>query len=105
MEFYPENFLYSTVLPKMHILDDHIVPWMRRWRLGSGLIGEQGAEFIHAHIMKLEKVHRGIPDDVERLEYIMKEHILEFDPSLTCLRLSLKKRRTQYDHVSITRVK
>lgn len=81
----------------MHILEDHVVPWIRRWRLGSGLMGEQGAESIHAHIMKLERVHQGIPDDQERLLYIMNEHILESDPALTSLRPSPKKRRIQPD--------
>ena len=97
MKFYRENFPHATVLPKMHILEDHVLPWVRRWRLGSGLMGEQGAESIHAHLMKLERVHQGIPDAVDRLKYIMKEHILESDPSLTSLRPSPKKRKTQPD--------
>ncbi len=68
------------------------MPWVRRLRLGSGLMGEQGAESILAHIMKLERIHQGIPDDVERLRYIMKEHMLKSDPSLTCLIPAPKKR-------------
>ncbi len=91
MKFYRKNFPRATVLPKMHILEDHVIPWVKRWRLGSGLMGE------HAHIMKLEGIHQGIPDSVDRLKYIMKEHILESDPSLTCLRPAPKKRKLQSD--------
>ena len=95
MAFYRETFPHATVIPKMHIMEDHIVPWLRRWRLGSGLMGEQGAESIHAHIMKLERIHQGIPNELERLKYIVKEQMLESDPSLTNLRPPLKKRKTQ----------
>ncbi len=65
----------------MHILEEHVVPWIRRWRLTSGLMGEQGAESIHAHIMKLERVHQAIPNDLDRLKYVFKEQTLESAPS------------------------
>ena len=35
-------------------------------------MGEQGAESIHAHMMRLERIHQGIPDSVDRLKYIYK---------------------------------
>ncbi len=92
MEYYRERFPSATVLPKMHILEEHVVPWIRRWRLASGLMGEQGAESIHAHIMKLERVHQGVASDLDRLKYIFKEQTLESAPSLTCLRPPLNKR-------------
>ena len=85
----------------MHILEDHVIPWMRRWRVGSGLMGEQGAESIHAHIMKLERVYQGIPGDLDRLKYIFKELTLESAPSLTSLRPPPKKRKTTDPHLAI----
>ena len=93
LKFYRENFSHASILPKMHILEDHVVPWMRRWKVGSGVMGEQGAESIHAHINQLERTYQGIPDDVDRLKYIFKEQALESDPSLTSLRPPLKKRK------------
>ena len=92
LKFYREQFTSATILPKMHILEDHVVPWIRRWRLGSGLMGEQGAESIHAHVTKLETVHQGIPNNLDRLKYIFKEQTLESAPALSCLRPPLKKR-------------
>ena len=77
MKFYREEFPHSTVLPIMHITEEHVVPCVKRWRLGSGLMGEQGAESIHAHLMKLGRIHQGILNPVDRLKYIFKEHILE----------------------------
>ncbi len=92
LKFYREQFPSATILPKMHVLEDHVIPWIRKWRLGSGLMGEQGAESIHAHVMKLERTHQSIPNDLDRLKYIFKEQTLESAPSLTSLRPPLKKR-------------
>ena len=77
----------------MHILEDHTIPWLRTHHVGPGLMGKQGAESIHAHLMRLERIHQGITSDVDRLRYIMKEHMLESAPSLTCLRPPPAKRR------------
>ena len=45
---------YRGILPgvriiiKQHLLEDHAVPWMRKWGFGLGIRGEQGGESIHA---------------------------------------------------------
>ena len=26
------------------ILDEYVIPWLRKWNVGAGLMGEQGAE-------------------------------------------------------------
>ena len=49
MNFYREAFPEATVLPKMHFLEEHVVPWLKKWKIGFGLMGEQGAESIHAY--------------------------------------------------------
>ena len=90
---YRANFPWATVLPKMHILEDHTIPWLRRHHVGAGLMGGQGAESIHAHLMRLKRIHQGIASDVDRLKYILKEHELESAPSLTCLRPPPAKRQ------------
>ncbi len=41
--------------------------------MGSGIMGEQGAESIHAHLIRLERTYQGIPNEVDRLLYIFKE--------------------------------
>ena len=76
--FYRENFPWATVLPEMQVLKDHTIPWLRRHHVGAGLMGEHGAESIHAHLMRLA-------NDVDTLKYIMKEHVLESAPSQTYL--------------------
>ena len=77
----------------MHIMEDHVIPWLERWHIGAGLMGEQGAESIHAHLMKLERVYQGIPNPVERVKYYFKEQMLESAPSLVSIWPPPRKRR------------
>ncbi len=49
MKFYREHFPHATVTPKMHMLEKHVVDWLDEWQVGIGLMGEQGAESIHAY--------------------------------------------------------
>jgi len=86
MAFYRENFPQATVLPKMHILEDHTIPWLRRWHLGAGLMGEQGAESIHAHMGRLEAQYHGIVNPLDRLKYIVVEQNLESAPTLNSVK-------------------
>lgn len=59
-----------------------------------------GGESVHAHLMNLERMNKGIPNEVDRLRYIVREHMLESDPSLTCLRPAAKKRKLRYNEDS-----
>ena len=77
----------------MHILEDHVVPWFEWWHLGLGKMGEQGAESVLAHLMKLETTCQGIANDGECLKYIFKEDMLESSLSLVSLRPPAKKRK------------
>lgn len=93
MKCYRESFPNATVLPKMHILEEHIVPWLRKWRVGFGLMGEQGAESIHAYFNSLGRTYRGIPDRVDRLKHTMKEHLLHVAPANIAATLEVKRRK------------
>ena len=57
MGFYRENFPEASILGKMHLLEVHTIPWLHQHGVGLGLMGEQGAESIHASIngIKAEK--------------------------------------------------
>ena len=58
-------------------------------------MGEQGAESIHAHMMKLDRIYHGIPKDVDRLKCVFKGQVLESAPALTQLRPVPKKRKVK----------
>ena len=65
MAYYRAEFPGATVLPKMHILEDHTIPWLQRWHLGAGLMGVQEIKSIHAHIMRLERTYQGVAIEVD----------------------------------------
>ena len=63
MAFYRANFTESTVTPKLHMLEEHVIPWLRQWRIGFGFMGEQGAESVHAAINHITPSYLNIPDE------------------------------------------
>ena len=48
MAYYREEFPNATVTLKLHILEDRMIPWLQKCKVGFGLLDEQGAESIHA---------------------------------------------------------
>ena len=68
MQYYRTQLTSSMVTPKMHMLEEHVVPWVKKWRVGFGLLGEQGAESIHAYFNSLKRTYCGIPDSLQRLK-------------------------------------
>ena len=42
MTYYRES--HASVIPKMHMLEKHVVDWLNEWKVGLGQMGEQGAE-------------------------------------------------------------
>lgn len=97
MKFYRESFPWATVLPKMHMLEEHVLPWLRRWHVGFGLMGEQGAESIHACFNSLKTTYRGVPNPVRRLKLMMHEHFLQIAPSNIAAKPAVKKRKKSVD--------
>lgn len=70
-----------------------MVTWLREYHLGAGLMGEQGAESIHAHINRLEATYSSIPNKLDRLKYIFRMYTIEVNPSLQTLKPAIKTRK------------
>ena len=66
----------------MHLLEDHAVQWANASHVGFGLLGEQGAESIHAKFNRLALAFAPIKDRVKNLQCILKEHLLSIEPQL-----------------------
>jgi hypothetical protein len=92
-EFPKESYPKATILPKFHLLEDHMADWLRRFHLGAGLMGEQGAESIHAHLNRLENTYSTIPNRVDRLRYIYNMYAIETTPSLQTLKPTIQSRK------------
>ena len=94
LNYYQDTFPAATVTPKLHMLEDHVVPFLRRWRVGLGFHGEQGAESLHATFNKISRSNLAIPDRVQRLKCVLKEHHLQVSPTLVVQELPVKKRKS-----------
>lgn len=90
---YRAAFPTATILPKMHILEDHVVPWAREWKLSCGFMGEQGAESLHAAFNYDERAYSNMRDRVERLKLLLQNHHLKILPSITELHPPLLKKK------------
>ena len=74
------SFPDCSIPVKMHMLEEHAVPWARRTHVGFGLLGEQGAESIHARFNTLLRTYHSVPDKDQQLVLIVKEHLLSVAP-------------------------
>ena len=54
VRYYRTTFQIAPFIPKIHMLEDHLIPWVKRWRIGCGCMGEQGAESLHAALTTLK---------------------------------------------------
>lgn len=81
MEFYRECFP-NKILPKHHILEDHILQWIHRWHFGLALHGEQGGESVHKEFNRLQRAMYGIQNPLHRLLSVMKEHHTIVSPAI-----------------------
>ena len=61
--------------------------------MGCGLMGEQGAELVHSQFNSLVSNYKTIPDPVERLRCVMKEHYLKVSPQIQSVTPPKPKRK------------
>ena len=80
MEFFRTNFPKGTIPIKMHMVEDHAVQWARSTHVGFGLLGEQGAESIHAKFNNLARAYSAIKGKVHQLKCIVAEHLVSIAP-------------------------
>ena len=93
LAFYRDSWPHATITPKLHMLEDHVVPFLNKWGVGLGFLGEHGAESIHARFNRIRATCAKIPNPCKRLHSIMKEHFLQICPD-NMAKLPVKKQRT-----------
>lgn len=79
--------------PKMHMFEEHVIPWLKKYGVGFGLLGEQGVESIHALFNSLGRTYKSIPEEVARLRQLMKEHLLHIAPENISAIPEIKRRK------------
>jgi hypothetical protein len=91
LDVYREHFPEATITPKLHMLEDHVVPFLMKWRVGFGFLGEQGAESIHARFNRIRPNFNNMHNAVDRLEAILKEHLIQVAPENIARQPAVKK--------------
>ena len=93
MNYYRKEFSDASVTPKMHMMENHLIPQVQKWKFAMGFLGEQGAESIHASFNSIERSYVSIPNKVDRLLRVMQEHLLRIDPENRYLAPKLPKKK------------
>ena len=92
--YYRTTFPGATVTPKFHMLEEHVLPFLKKWRVGFGFHGEQGAEALHRGFNRIKASYTSIHDPLKRLLCVVREHHLQVSPVLVAQEPAKKKRRT-----------
>ena len=87
---------HASITPKLHLLEDHMGLWIRKLGgVGFGVMGEQGAESIHAEFNRIEARHRNQRHNrVERLRRVVVEHLTRTNPQHVAALPPEKRRKT-----------
>ncbi len=91
--YYKETFPTATFIPKLHILQKHTSSQMRRWGVAFGLMGELGCDSIHKQFNQLREIYKSIPDGVQKLRCMMKEHFIHIAPTKIAQQPLIKRRK------------
>lgn len=83
------------VTPKLHLLEAHTADFLARFRIGLGLLAEQGGESLHAAFNDLHRTHNGISNSVERLRACMMAHLSSTIPQQVALAPKKRTRKSQ----------
>ena len=80
--YYRSRLPLDTASPKMHFLEDDVVPWMQKRGFGMAVHGERGGKAIHKEFNKLARVMFRIKDPLQQLLATMREHLVITDPNV-----------------------
>ena len=61
--FYRTIFPGVTATPNFHMLEEHVLPFLEKWRVGGGFHGEQAAEAINQGFIELRHPTHAIIHD------------------------------------------
>ena len=76
------SFPSSNISPSLHLLEDHAVEQLRKFRVGFSLLNEQGGELIHTDFNRTGRVVHGMRDPLQRLLAVMRRHLVGTTPEV-----------------------
>ena len=57
MQFYRLKWPEASVTPRLHMLEHHAIPFLKKWGAGFRFYREQGGESIHMEFNKLKTIY------------------------------------------------
>ena len=85
----------ASVTPKLHMLEVHAVDFLKRWGVGFGLYGKQGAESIRNIFNNLHRTYARMKPNTRRVSSMMNEHLTRVNPTAKQLRPKIKRRKEE----------
>ena len=61
------------------MLDDHVIPFIRKWKFPLGFFGEQGGESIHHEFKLFENINISVKPASARLK-MLEQHYVVMNP-------------------------
>ena len=80
MTYFRRHWPTHSITPKMHLVEDHAIPFIKKWKSGFGLNGEQGMESLHASFNSLKLAYAPMKSPIQRLQAMMREHYMRVNP-------------------------
>ena len=93
MSYLREKWPTSSITPKLHMLEDHVVTFIKKWKVGLGLYNEQGGESIHAEFNNIHRMFCRMKPNSRRLLSMLKEHYVRVHPIAKKLKPKIQKRK------------
>ncbi|XP_048584892.1 uncharacterized protein LOC116615474 [Nematostella vectensis] len=101
--FYQATFPDETFPPKFHMLEVHVVDFIREWKFPLAFLGEHGGESIHHELNQLNREFSSIHPVSRRQRKIIEEHSIRVAP-LNRSKYPEKKNRKRRAHTATTRL-
>lgn len=94
MSLYRQTFPNGKISLKLHILEDHTIEQITRFRSGLGKLNEEGGEATHAEQNKdARRAYNLQHQPLQRLVFLEKEHLVKQHPEIRAK--SLKQMKTK----------
>ena len=78
--YYRSTFPNESFPPKFHMLEDHIVSFIRKWKFPCGFFGVQGGESIHHEFVALQNSFNNVHPVTKRYKGMLERHFTNVYP-------------------------
>ena len=82
MRSFRRSFPQTNISPKLHLLEDHAVDQLQMFKVGFGLLNEQGGELVHTEFNRAGRVVHGMRDPLQKLMSVMRRHHTTTTPEI-----------------------